>query len=311
MDSAEAGYSVTMGFMAFLSTTLDDFTVVLIFFGREYVKTHNMCDPETRAAFISIALGQFFAFTAIVVLALGIGIGLRTAISDSYIDLIGFLPVLIGLYKIYEILEEDGYLEQCWNAICCKSSKSDEAETAQESDALVPDNGDPKDTVLSDTEKEKDVLSQMVSNAYGSQGIFEGKKNPVDCENTPVDGNRSNPVGETGQSDTVDEGNSELKPAKISSCRDPLLEEVALYGLLFGVDNISIYVSLICNMTNTEIAVVITVFYLLLAFYLGIALLVITKVALPHIIYSYGISCFSNSICDLQLLTELNLCCES
>jgi cadmium resistance protein CadD (predicted permease) len=281
-------YSVTLAFMAFLSTTLDDFTVVLIFFGREYVKTHNVYDPKTRTAFVSIVFGQFLAFTIIVVIALGIGIGLRKAISDSYIDLIGFLPVMIGLYKMYEILDEDGYLECCWNALCCKSSKIDEGDVGHESDALVPESGDRDDTILSSMDR--DVLSQMVANAYGSQGIFDGKKNPADGGNTPIEGIRNTPVvGETGltteQTDTTDEGNNELKPDKISTCRDPLIEEVTLFGLLFGVDNISIYVSLICNMTDAEIVAVIVVFYSLLTFYLGIALLIITKVEMLHIIY--------------------------
>jgi cadmium resistance protein CadD (predicted permease) len=292
-------YSITLAFMAFLSTTLDDFTVVLIFFGREYVKTHNMYDPKTRAAFFSIVLGQFLAFTIIVVIALGIGIGLRKAISDSYIDLIGFLPVMIGLYKIYEILDEDGYLECCWNGLCCVSPKSDEGDAGHESDALVPESGDRDDTILSTMDR--DVLSQMVANAYGSQGIFDGRKNPADGGNTPSEGIRNTPVvGETGlttgHTDTTDEGNSELKADKISSCRDPLIEEVTLFGLLFGVDNISIYVSLICNMTDTEIVAVLVVFYSLLTFYLGIALLIITKVAMLNIIHLSVIFCVLHSV---------------
>lgn len=276
-------YSVTLAFLAFLSTTLDDFTVVLIFFGREYVKTHDVYNPKTRAAFISIISGQFLAFTIIVVIASGIGIGLRKAISDSYIDLIGFLPVMIGLYKIYEILDEDGYLERCWNALCCKSPKSDEGDVGQESDALVPE-GDRNDSILNSMDR--DVLSQMVANAYGSHGIFEGKKAPAaSIRDTPVDSSGSTLTGETGQSLTIDEGNSELKPSKVSSCRDTLLEEVALYGLLFGVDNISIYVSLICNMTDAEIVAVLVVFYSLLTFYLGVALLIITRVSALHTTY--------------------------
>lgn len=275
-------YSVTLALLAFLSTTLDDFTVILIFFGREYVKTHDVYNPKTRAAFVSIISGQFLAFTIIVVIALGIGIGLRKAISDSYIDLIGFLPVMIGLYKIYEILDEDGYLEHCWNALCCKSPRKVEGDAGQESDALVPE-GDRNDSILNSMDR--DVLSQMVANAYGSQGIFEGKKNPAESiRDTPVDSSGGNtPAGETaGQSHTTDEGNSELKPSKVSSCRDTLLEEVALYGLLFGVDNISIYVSLICNMTDAEIVAVLVVFYSLLTFYLGVAVLIITRVSALH-----------------------------
>lgn len=276
-------YSITLACLAFLSTTLDDFTVVLIFFGREYVKTHNVCEPKTRAAFISIIFGQFLAFTIILTVAFGIGIGLRQAIANRYIDLIGFLPIMIGLYKVYEILEEDGYLQQCWNCCCCTSSKTGEPDPAPESEALVTEGGDRNDTILSSMDR--DVLSQMVAKAYGSQGIFERKSSgdghrisadndstSVDVNRTPVDGSNDKPHGET------DQENSELKPDEISSCRDPILEEVILYGLLFGVDNISIYVSLICNMTDAEIVAVVVVFYSLLAFYLFLALMIITKV---------------------------------
>jgi hypothetical protein len=52
------GEAIALGLMAFFSTTLDILAVVLIFFGREYVKTFTLMDRETYFAFIYISIGQ-------------------------------------------------------------------------------------------------------------------------------------------------------------------------------------------------------------------------------------------------------------
>ena len=261
----------TMALLAFISTTLDDFTVVLIFFGREYIKERNICAEPTRSAFFSIIGGQILAFTIIVSVSLGIGLGLRKAINGSYIDLIGFLPILIGLYKIYEILDEDGFLDCCRPCECCSSTAKLEPDCPDSIGEAAPLVTDPKssdeanDSLLSSLDK--DVLTQMVADAYGSSGLFDKKDSPDEIANT---------------SQLVSTTVGTIKPPqpKFSKWRNPLLEEVALYGLLFGTDNISIYVSLICSVTDDEIILVFTIFYALLIFYLGVAVLIITQVML-------------------------------
>jgi cadmium resistance protein CadD (predicted permease) len=252
-------YPIVLAFLAFLSTTLDDFAVILIFFGREFVKTKDICNSSTRHDFGSIILGQILAFTIITAISLVIGFGLRKTVSDSYIDLIGFLPILIGLYKVFEILHEDGYLSKCWDRVCCKSQKK-----------LLSEEAEGENEPLVDSQDNRDSLSHRISSAYGSSGLFE-KTNPLQDGLSPSR-YRGDSLDHLPDVDAA-------KPSKAYACwRNPLLEEVLLFGLLFGVDNISIYVSLFSNSTDADILVTVIVFYVLLLFYIGVAIAVITKV---------------------------------
>ena len=112
-------YALALSLMAFFATSVDDFCVLLIFFSREYAKTSDLSNPDTQRAFTNICIGQFVGFTIIVAVSLAIGIGLSQTVDDDWIDLIGFIPILIGLYLIYELLSEAGYFE-----CCCPSARS-------------------------------------------------------------------------------------------------------------------------------------------------------------------------------------------
>ena len=60
-----SNYSITLALLSFFSTTVDDFCVILIFFAREYVKTHSLSNPDTVLAFVKISIGQLIGFTII------------------------------------------------------------------------------------------------------------------------------------------------------------------------------------------------------------------------------------------------------
>ena len=124
-------YAMTLAALAFFSTTVDDFAVLLIFFAREYVKTNDIYHPETSLAMINITLGQLIGFTIIVGVSLAIGIGLGQVVEEKYLALIGFVPILIGLFKVYELGEEAGYLPPCeccppWCCCCTPQEKEEE-----------------------------------------------------------------------------------------------------------------------------------------------------------------------------------------
>lgn len=274
MSSSVATYSLSLAILAFLSTTLDDFSVVLIFFGKEYVKTHNVYDVSTCNAFISIIVGQIIGFTLIVGISLCIGIGLRESISsDEYIDLVGFVPILIGVYKIHQILDEDEYYSACCVYCGCSAAKTEtDGETpAVEGGENAPliIKAEPSATLIEEgksdqAEKEKPVNSTQYVNL---KETFELKKTE--------DGDLKGAEPEPTELEVVE------APVKVRGyfyCTNPLVEEVAMYALLFGVDNIVIYVSLLCSLSNVEILTAIVVFYLLLLTYLGIAIAIITQV---------------------------------
>lgn len=230
------------------------------------MKTNDICNSKTRHDFGSIVGGQILAFTIITLISLVIGVGLRQTVSEGYIDLIGFLPILIGLYKVFEILNEDGFFSSCSKFICCESREKASADQEGEIEPLVA-NSD-RGGVLGGFDR--DTLSYQISSAYGSSGLFE-KTNPIN-DSSYTTQYRADSVEYLPDVDAA-------KPSKAYACwRNPLLEEVLLFGLLFGVDNISIYVSLLSNSTDAEILVTVIVFYVLLMFYIGVAIVVITKV---------------------------------
>ena len=126
-------YALALSLMAFFATSVDDFCVLLIFFSREYAKTNDLSNPDTQRAFTNICIGQFVGFTIIVYVSLAIGIGLSQTVDDDWIDLIGFIPILIGLYLIYELLSEAGYFD-----CCCPSNKNKTLDDDIENASDVP-----------------------------------------------------------------------------------------------------------------------------------------------------------------------------
>lgn len=270
-------YSISLAFLAFFSTTLDDFAVVLIFFGKEYVKTHDIYDLATRNAFISIIVGQILGFTMVVAISLGVGIGLRYTVEDSYIDLIGFLPILIGLYKVYQILDEDGYLISAYRSLCCVKLKTVEEEIDSSAPQLKGETVPLLDKT--DNSSKKDVETTELKKADNSS-IKGGKDEKL--SESEFQHYQSGSDG--GKEEALEGGSTveEIEEIKLVGKKgylcNALVEEVALYALLFGVDNIAIYVSLLCTLTNSEILASIVVFYSLLFVYLGIACLIITQV---------------------------------
>ena len=265
---------ITLAFLAFFSTTLDDFAVVLIFFGKEYVKTHDITNPKTRNAFISIAIGQILGFTLIVAIALGIGVGLRETIKEGYIDLIGFLPILLGLYKVYEILDD----LKCFDAICssigCSKASEEEPMSEEETGPLIVRNNSAAEEGKTNLDNVKTVAKEP---NYTSLTVKDKVKDESFVEEESVD--------------RVQESTA-ISPQKNNiTCRDLLIEEVVMYALMFGVDNIAIYVSLLSNLSNEEIVGAIVVFYSLLCLYLIIAAFVILQVSLVKNAptFSYGL----------------------
>lgn len=90
-------YVWTLAILAFSCTAVDDFCVVLIFFSLalDDARKNNKTDAELFEAYGKILMGSIIAFTVLVAISL-IGMGLGLLIPDGYIDLIGFIPILIG-----------------------------------------------------------------------------------------------------------------------------------------------------------------------------------------------------------------------
>jgi cadmium resistance protein CadD (predicted permease) len=265
-----SNYSITLALLSFFSTTVDDFCVILIFFAREYVKTHSLSHPETVLSFIKISVGQLIGFSIIVGVSLVLGIGLHSVVDNDYIDLIGFLPIVIGLYKVYELLDEEGYLTRMYNLLCCRNPETAEAEAT----------ADVKDVPTAVGEKRPLIVHGVSGVEEEKASDVEGKLKPV-AENTVEEGEIGTILNEEAIEtlNELDQSNSFVVWMKtMFSFMDPLTFEVAIYALMFGTDNIAIYVALFSNVTLLEILAIIVFFYSLLLLYLFIAVFIIMQV---------------------------------
>ena len=268
--------SVTLAMLSFFSTTVDDFCVILIFFAREYVKTHKLSDPQTFMAFVKISIGQILGFSIIVVVSLVLGMALHSVVDSEYIDLVGLLPILIGLYKVYELLDDSGALRVVYNKLCCLAA-------TDEDDSAVKVGTDGENTPLMGSKKDsmyEEFSKQNMEDGLQGDGLTETEEemdailNAVSLESL----------------DAIDQSNScVLCFRKVLCFLDPLIFEVTIYALMFGTDNIAIYVALFSGVSLLESIAVCVFFYSLLLVYLLVAMFIITQVctARMHCTHDY------------------------
>ena len=93
--------------ISFTSTTVDDFAVMLYFMALAE-KKH---DEERSKKYISILIAFFIGYSIVGALAL-ISLLFGLVMSKEYIALAGFVPLLAGFHKVYEALDEQGYLKK-------------------------------------------------------------------------------------------------------------------------------------------------------------------------------------------------------
>jgi cadmium resistance protein CadD (predicted permease) len=273
-----SNYSITLALLSFFSTTVDDFCVILIFFAREYVKTHSLSNPDTTLAFVKISIGQLIGFSVIVGISLILGIGLHAVVDNDYIDLIGLLPIVIGLYKVYELLDEEGYLARCYSLCCCSPMpEADADEENGEAKMTVPQaHGEKRPLIVHEVSTDDAAAKKAAKEDAkdGSSGGGGGDGNGVDDAEIGTILNEES----LETLNELDQTNSFVVCAKsVFAFVDPLTFEVAIYALMFGTDNIAIYVALFSNVTFLEILAVVVFFYSLLLLYLFIAIFIIIQ----------------------------------
>ena len=256
--------ATTLAILSFISTTVDDFCVILIFFAREYVKTRVVSSPQTIAAFVNISIGQILGFTVIVGVSLVLGMALHSVVNSEYVDLVGVFPIAIGLFKLAEVLFQTGVLAHVYSRICCIASIdgdkiSDGQQTVGEITPLI---SVKISAYEEDVENviEKDLQAELVEDR-GIDIILN--KESLETLNA------------------VDQSNSSIIFIKRMCCfLDPLVIEVMIYALMFGTDNIAIYVALFSGVSFLESIVVCIFFYTLLILYIMTAIVIIVKVRL-------------------------------
>jgi hypothetical protein len=82
----------------------------------------------------------------------------------------------------------------------------------------------------------------------------------------------------------------------------PLTIEVMLYALMFGTDNIAVYVALFADVTESEAFEIVGIFYAMLFGYLALSMAIVLNVSrLQRILF----------LCDVSLLCIDVICCSS
>jgi cadmium resistance protein CadD (predicted permease) len=141
---ADLGKVLVLAILTLVSTTIDDFVVLLTFCSEN--EASPLSREEKRSNYIKIAGGYLAGFTVVVIISL-IGLVLSYLVEPEYIALLGFIPILIGLKMLYEAYQEDACME-CYNFLC--GIKKPEEEEEKPNDYKPPALGAVEDGVKTD-----------------------------------------------------------------------------------------------------------------------------------------------------------------
>jgi hypothetical protein len=113
-------------------------------------------------------VGQTIGFTIVIIISL-VGMVLGLIIPSKYLDLVGFFPLCMGLFKLYEIIAEQGIC-------CCLYSTIDEDDYKVESNGNHYQ-GDFEDIYIEDS---KEYDTQKSDHNYAKS--LTSNDNEVDIE---------------------------------------------------------------------------------------------------------------------------------
>lgn len=291
---------IVSAILAFFSTTIDDFAVLLIFFA----EAQKMENPYV--GFMKVIIGDIIGFTIVVLISL-IGLVAGLLFPDGYVALIGFLPIIIGIIKGYEVLHEDGYCfttcsENNDNIFCnCLNNTCDVLnswlfcfydEVKKKDYVEIPNVDDESGRDNNDNGNSSNRIAQTgleVSNLDAINPITDGQigtqlsDNNIDENNTiDVSNNSNSNVNDTMKERSDDEEEEEsnglidtVLRTICSSCVDPFTLSVIIMMLVCSSDNIGIYIALFATFSASEVSLAILFFYILLAVNIIVALALI------------------------------------
>jgi cadmium resistance protein CadD (predicted permease) len=312
--------------VAFFSTTMDDFAVMLIFFNRA-----NQME-NVRLGYSKVALGMTLAFTIVVLISL-LGLVLGVLIQAKYINLIGFIPFLVGCQKLYEVVSE----------MCCSKTTAD-IDSAVDTSVVSNDSGENSPhsgqqmaaTIeIQDLESASGVLHEEgkaaptlrnssttsplhrtiedVKDALVEIDVELGQPN-IDADfrssntshnlesNMDLKKGHHDPISQCQREPTEASAEDEPESSFLSNifrfscarCLDPFVLEVMVYGLAVSSDNIAIYTSIFASVSPVGAAIVVLLFYILLVSNIATAMLLMrVRIFMLHA----SDSCYYGSVC--------------
>lgn len=261
--------------MAFLSTSIDDFIVFLFFIAIADLKNDQ---KDKIKAHGQVLVGITVAYTVIIGFSL-LGLILSAFSSDEWVDLIGFVPLIIGLMKFYEIIESD-----C-PGILCGFIKNNEEEEGDSSAKMKYDGSASENAGLlrggDDNAVESDDTDRRIEDVSVSQGGGDNEDDlslntwnetddlSVRTKETQERGRQTVAIRNIMENSTgkdVIPGPGEISSNIITRTFTPLLEcmmtpfalEVFATTMAVGSDNIAIYVAVFASEDLLEVGITIT-----------------------------------------------------
>lgn len=250
---------------------------MLMFFGKATMLS------DIKHGYVKVILGQTIGFTVVVLLSL-IGAIAGLIIPAQYTNLIGFLPVIIGLYKIFEALKESGYFSCCCPHTPAELKNEKIYEIVDQTDQIIT-----FDTENSNFENKQDLVHLKMS------------KKIEDISDNDADISESNCT-------------SQCYERTCAPCMDPFMLEVTTFALACSSDNIAIYMSLFAAVAWWELLFIVALFYVLLAFNILVALglmkcervasliAAVANYVIPPVFIAVGLYILKDSVVGRRLL---------
>jgi cadmium resistance protein CadD (predicted permease) len=217
--------------VAFFSTTIDDFAILLMFYAKAKQMTGIL-------PYVQVIMGQTLGFTFVVICSLT-GLILGSFIPQKYLNIIGIIPLILGLRKGYEVLADDGYFTMFSNYLSFSSTNGyteiNEQNTYDHANIFI--------NIPNNSETSEYGLEYSSPRARLGVLIQRGEKPPQ--------------TGIIAYIVTCTQGT-------IESITNPFTHEVFLYTIVCSSDNIGIYIALFATMTVNQVIKIIILFYSLL-----------------------------------------------
>ena len=239
--------------IAFFSTTIDDFAIMLYFFA---LAENEKTPAAKRLQYVKVVAGQTIGFSIVILVSL-IGFVLGLFIPEDYVDLIGVIPIIAGLMKLHEVLDEEGYLDSCPTWCRASSGDGDGKDDKPDSGKYTP--------VTTAEEQAENGLSKSAELTGGPTSSYN---NPAVIapttmhrgEGEDADDDDNKPPADTSEGNIMSKAFSTL----CQSCIDPFTREVTVMALICSSDNVAIYIAIFATEKKWEVFLTIIMFYLLL-----------------------------------------------
>jgi cadmium resistance protein CadD (predicted permease) len=263
--------------IAFASTTADDL-VVLVTFQSLNLQNKDQTTAEMMTNMWLISMGQVLSYTIIVGLSL-LGLVLGNFAPEEYVSLIGFIPLFLGLKGVYDyFFDDDG----------------EEEEEDKNNMASAGEAGNVSLVTMSPMVASSEAGGADVESGRLSGGEHDGKPRLKRSNSTQAiehhvvhdvkkhDAEEHHPEAKEEEEEEEEESNFLSRTFdKLFSAigLHPMVQKVAIAGLIVGADNVAVYISLFAKLKEIGVVLVaLVIFYILLVFYIILSYFLVIKI---------------------------------